>query len=92
MSSSSSMGREIRGPTTRMISEAMAASEMQLPMARDRPSRSFAPNRWEMMMPAPVEMPTNRASNRLRMGLELPTAARALSPTYLPTTMESTVL
>ena len=32
-----------------------------------------------MPMPAPVDMPTNMASSRLKMGMQVPTAARALS-------------
>ena len=34
----------------------------------------------------------NSTSSRFRMGPAVPTAARAVSPIYLPTTMESTVL
>ena len=44
------------------------------------------------MMLAPMEIPTNNTRRRFSMGLALPTAAKALSPTYFPTTMLSTVL
>ena len=43
-------------------------------------------------MPAPVATPTNSASSRFRIGEALPTAASALSPTYMPTMTESAVL
>ena len=79
-------------PMTIETMEAMAARVMQLPMDRLSFSRSPAPKYWETTMPAPVETPTNSASSRFRMGDALPTAARAFSPTYLPTTMESAVL
>ena len=43
-------------------------------------------------MVAPVDTPINSTSSRFRIGPEVPTAARAASPTYWPTMMESTVL
>ncbi len=44
------------------------------------------------MMLAPVATPMNSTSSRFRIGPAVPTAASAVSPMYLPTTMESTVL
>ena len=74
------------------MTEEMMVSVMQLPMVADKRSRSFAPKYWETIIPAPVEIPTKKTSSRFMMGPALPTAASALSPTYFPTTMESTVL
>ena len=65
---------------------------MLLPILRERFSFSFAPKYWLTIIPVPVDMPINITSSRLKTGLDEPTAARALSPTYLPTTMLSTVL
>ena len=75
------MGVVTSTPTAMVIRVAMAARVMQLPMDSLSFSRFPAPKFWEMTMPAPVEMPTNSASSRFRMGAALPTAARALSPT-----------
>ena len=75
-----------------MITVAMTDRAIQLPMDSVIPFLSRAPKLWDTTMPAPVEIPTNNASSRFRMGMALPTAARALSPTYLPTMMESAVL
>ncbi len=44
------------------------------------------------MIPAPVAIPTKSTSKRFNIGDALPTAASALSPTYLPTIIESAVL
>ena len=72
--------------------EQMAVAVMQLPMVWDSASRFLAPKYWDTMMLAPAEIPMNRTSSIFTMGPQEPTAARALSPMYLPTTMESTVL
>ena len=87
-----SIGMVINGPTTMITTLAMADRTMQLPMASVNPLRSLAPKLWETTIPAPVEMPTNSASSKLRMGMALPTADNASSPTYWPTTIESAVL
>ena len=83
----------IRGVATSIsTTQQMAVAVMQLPMVWDRLSRFLAPKYWDTMMPAPAEMPMNSTRSILTMGPQEPTAARALSPMYLPTTMESTVL
>ena len=81
VSSMRSRGVVTATPMTVVTAEAMAARVMQLPMDSDSFFLSPAPKFWEITMPAPVDMPTNRASSRFRMGAALPTAARALSPT-----------
>ena len=65
---------------------------MALPTTLFSVGRSFAPKNWADRMLAPVDTPINSTSSRFRMGPEVPTAARAVSPIYWPTTMESTVL
>ena len=60
--------------------------------ARLRFSLSWAPKYRAMSTPAPMEMPMKKLTSRLIMGLLAPTAARAVLPTKLPTTTESTVL
>ena len=87
-----STGRIIMDPNTMRNREAAAVRVMVLPMVRDRFSLSLEPKYWDTMILAPMEIPTNSTRSRFSMGLALPTAARALSPTYLPTTMLSTVL
>ena len=63
-----------------------------LDMVPESPSLSLAPMYWDTLMVAPVETPTNKTISRFIIGPALPTAARALSPTYWPTTILSTVL
>ena len=87
-----STGRMIMEQNTIKNREAAAVNVMELPMVRDRFSRSLDPKYWDTIMLAPMDMPTNSTSSRFNMGLALPTAAKALSPTYFPTTILSTVL
>jgi len=89
---SSSKGRAHSVPTTMMNSDAAAVSVIQFPIVLESASLSFAPKYWDTITPAPTEIPTKSTSRRFMIGLALPTAASALSPTYLPTTMLSTVL
>lgn len=72
--------------------EEIAVNVIQLPIVPDKSSRCFAPKYWETMMPAPTEIPTNSTRSRFKIGDALPTAASALSPTYLPTITLSAVL
>ena len=65
---------------------------MVVPMVSSKRSRSFAPKYWDTITLAPTEIPMNNTSSKFKIGPLAPTAARALSPTYAPTTMESTVL
>ena len=80
------------GPTIIIITEEIAVSVTQLPIVPDKSSLCFAPKYWETIIPAPTEIPTNKTSSRFRIGEALPTAARALSPTYCPTITLSAVL
>ena len=89
---SSSSGRTTREPTIIMNTEAAAVRVTQQPMVLESCSLSLAPKYWETMTLVPTEIPMKSTSSRLKMGLALPTAARALSPTNFPTTMLSTVL
>ena len=75
-----------------LISEDTAVRVMVLPMVFDKLSLSFAPKNWDTMMLVPIDIPIKSTSSRFKIGLALPTAARALSPTYFPTTILSTVL
>ncbi len=86
------MGFVTSGPTAIMKSEDTAVSVMQVPMLPASCSLCLAPKYWDTIMPAPVDIPTNKTNSKLSTGEALPTAASALSPTYFPTTMESTVL
>ena len=85
-------GRIVTEPNTIMISEAAAVKVMVLPIVFDRCSLSFAPKNCDTMILVPIDMPIKSTSSRFKIGLALPTAARALSPTYFPTTILSTVL
>ena len=75
-----------------LISEDTAVRVIVLPMVFDKLSLSFAPKNWDTMMLVPIDIPIKSTSSRFKIGLALPTAARALSPTYFPTTILSTVL
>ena len=75
-----------------MIALAISVSVRQVPTALLSSSFLRAPKYCATRMPAPVEMPMNSSSIRFRIGPAAPTAASALSPTYLPTMIESTVL
>ena len=72
--------------------EAIKVSTMQFPMVWDRASLSLAPKYWDTFILAPILIPIYSTISRFRIGPALPTAARALSPTYFPTTTLSTVL
>ena len=85
-------GRIKAAPKTIKSKEEAAVSVMVLPIVLDKFSRSLEPKYWETIMLAPMEIPTNSTKSRFKIGLALPTAAKALSPTYRPTTMLSTVL
>ena len=85
-------GRIVTEPRTIMISEDTAVRVIVLPMVFDKLSLSFAPKNWDTMMLVPIDIPIKSTSSRFKIGLALPTAARALSPTYFPTTILSTVL
>ena len=76
-----SSGLTTSGASIMIITEEMAVSVMLHPMEPDSSSLCFAPKYWETMILAPTEMPTNNTSSRFRIGLALPTAASALSPT-----------
>ena len=68
------------------------ARAMPVCRARLMPSRSEAPQYWDMITVAPEETPRKKPLIRLRMGPDAPTAARAAVPTKRPTMMVSTVL
>jgi hypothetical protein len=78
-------------PIVVIMRDAMTSKVRALPTDFERDSLSLAPKYWATMMPAPVAMAMKSTSSRLMIGIEAPTAERALSPTYLPTTIESTV-
>ena len=86
------MGRVMIRPKPVTITEEIMVSRMQFPTVQDRASLSLAPKNWDTMMLAPMLTPMNSTIIRFRIGPALPTAASALSPTYFPTTMLSTVL
>ena len=92
VSSSVISGSIISGPTAMMIRLAMNVSVRQVPTLASSSSCLCAPKYCDTRMPAPVEMPMNSSSRRLRIGPLAPTAASALSPTYWPTMIESAVL
>ena len=92
VSKNSSKGPDTRGPITIIITEEIAVNVTQLPIVPDKSSLCFAPKYWETIIPAPTEIPINKTRSKFKIGAALPTAARALSPTYLPTTTLSTVL
>ena len=89
---SSRIGRIATEPAITKNMEEAAVKVSTLPIVRERFSLSRDPKYWETMMLAPIEIPINSTSSRFKIGLALPTAARALSPTYRPTTILSTVL
>ena len=78
---SRSSGLTTNGATIIIITEEIAVSVMLHPMEPDSSSLCFAPKYWDTMILAPTDMPTNSTNSRFRIGLALPTAARALSPT-----------
>ena len=80
------------GPMAVMNAEETTVAVMAVPTESERRFLSFAPKYCETMMLAPTETPMNSTSSRLRIGPLAPIAASAPSPTYWPTTMESTVL
>ena len=82
----------ISGPTTMMNTDDTMVAVIAVPTESESRSLSFAPKYCETMMLAPTETPMNSTSSRLRIGPLAPIAASAPSPTYCPTTMESTVL
>ena len=69
------------GPIIIIAIVAIPAREIQFPILVESPCLSFAPKLWLMTIPAPVAIPTNIARRRLRIGIALPTAESALSPT-----------
>ena len=75
-----------------ILADATAVSVILQPIAWDSCVLSFAPKYWDTITPVPTEIPIKSTKSRLKIGLALPTAARALSPTNLPTTILSTVL
>ena len=75
-----------------MINDAIAVNTIQVPIVPDNASLFLAPRYWDTIMLAPTEIPTNNTISRFKIGPALPTAASALSPTNLPTTILSTVL
>ncbi len=81
-----------KGEIIIIIVETIAVRVIHTPIDRDSFSLSFAPKYCETMILAPVATATKRTSKRCNTGMALPTAARALSPTYFPITIESTVL
>ena len=81
-----------KGASAMIMTEAMAVRVIQLPMVPESSSLSFAPKYWETITLLPTEIPINKTSSRFKIGPALPTAARALSPTYRPTIILSTVL
>ena len=77
---------------TIIIKDAIAVNTIHVPIVPDNASLFFAPRYCDTIILAPTEIPTNNTIKRFRIGPALPTAASALSPTYLPTTILSTVL
>ena len=70
----------------------MALSIIALPIVFDNISLSFAPKYCETRIPAPMDIPMNKTISRNTRAPLAPIAAKAPSPTYLPTITESTVL
>ncbi len=68
----------------------ISVTVMLLPMVNDRSFQLFEPKNCDAMIVAPVEIPMKSTSSILSMGIELPTAERALSRIYFPTTILST--
>ena len=85
-------GMVTRGAIAMTMRDEMNVMVMQHPIDFDSESRCLAPKYCDTMMPAPTEIPMNSTKSRFSIGPALPTAARALSPIYFPTTMLSTVL
>ena len=80
------------GPTAMIIKEESTVSVIVFPTVLESRSFCCAPKYWATITVAPMVIPIKRTSRRLRIGPLAPTAAKAVSPTYFPTTMESTVL
>ena len=85
VSSSVIRGLTTSGPAAMMIRLAAKVSVRQVPTLFSSSSCLRAPKYCETRMPAPVEMPMNSSSIRLRIGPLVPTAARAFCPAKLPT-------
>ena len=85
-------GMLIRGASAMTISDETNVMVMLHPIDLDRDSLCLAPKYCDTMIPAPTDIPMKSTSSRLTIGPALPTAASALSPMYLPTTILSTVL
>ena len=90
--SSLSSGMVTSGAIAMTISDATKVIVIHVPMVLESALRCRAPKYCETMIPAPTDIPMNRTRRRLSIGPALPTAARALSPIYFPTTILSTVL
>ena len=88
----SKIGLTTIAETTIIIKTAIAVNVIQFPMVTDNSFLCFAPKYWATIILAPILIPTNKTNNKFKIGVALPTAARALSPTYFPTTILSTVL
>ena len=69
-----------------------AISTNALPTALRTPASSFCPKSWLTTTPLPMHSPVTMLVSRIMTENALPTAARAISPQYRPTTKVSTRL
>ena len=67
---SSSKGRIAKDATNISTTEATAVKVIQFPIVIDKSSRFPAPKYCETMIPAPTEIPTNKTSSKLKIGLD----------------------
>ena len=72
------MGVVKRGPPIMITKPAAKEMKIQFPIVFSRLVLSFAPKNCATRIPAPVAIPTNSASSRLRIGSALPTDASAV--------------
>ena len=90
--SSRSRGFASRMQTSEKASENTVPAMAVVETWRSTSLLSPAPNAVLTRMPAPRHMPLMKRMASVISGLEVPTAARASSPTNLPTMMLSTAL
>ena len=77
----SNIGRTTNGETISRAIATIAVSVTHPPIVDDNSSLSFAPKYWATIILTPTEIPINSTISKFKIGLALPTAARALSPT-----------
>ena len=79
-------------PRTIIITLITAFKIIALPIVLDSLSLFLAPKYCETRIPAPIDIPINKTMSRKTRAPLAPMAAKASSPTYFPTMIESTVL